>query len=73
MTCNFQWSFSESVLNSIVVVFVFNFITLTLINNTSMAELGGQEVDIPIAFRRKTRDLKDVQDVLKSVVQSGGQ
>ncbi len=38
-----------------------------------MTELGKQEVDVPIAFRRKTRDLKDVQDVLKSVVQSGGQ
>lgn len=38
-----------------------------------MAKLNIQEVDVPIAFRRQTRDLKDVQDALKLVVTSGEQ
>lgn len=38
-----------------------------------MAEQDALDVEVPLAFRRKTQDLKDLQDALKSVVHSGGQ
>ena len=38
-----------------------------------MAERKSQETDVQLVFRRQTRDLKDVQDVLKSVMESSGQ
>ena len=53
----------------IVYIYVFTF----CLHEKGMAERKSQETDVQLVFRRQTRDLKDVQDVLKSVMESSGQ
>ena len=53
----------------IVYIYVFTF----CLHKKGMAERKSQETDVQLVFRRQTRDLKDVQDVLKSVMESSGQ